>query len=53
MTARDDRLFDVRIWDAQGDVVRVYWSVTAQGVEKIRDEWANNDPPVTVVADEC
>lgn len=47
----DSMLYDVRIWDDQGDVVRVYWSVTAEGVEKIRNQYAD-DPHLTVVADE-
>jgi len=46
------QLFDVRIWDNEGDVVRVYWSVTANGVEALRDEYAQY-PHLTVVADEA
>jgi hypothetical protein len=43
----DPRRFDVDVWDHEGDVIRWFRSVSADEVESIRKEYADN-PSVSV-----
>lgn len=47
----DGLLYDVAIWDHLGNVVKAFWSVTAEGVDKIREQY-EDEPHLTVVVDE-
>jgi hypothetical protein len=45
-----EELYNVTIWNYEGDVVKAYWSVTADEVDDIQEEYAD-DPMHSVVVE--
>lgn len=48
----DGELYDVSVWNHEGDIVRKFWAVTYDGAEKIREQY-RDEPLLTVVVEEC
>ena len=48
----DGALFDVSVWDYEGDIVKKFWSVTADGVDAIKAQY-EDEPTLSVVVEEC
>lgn len=46
--ADDDELFDVDIWNHEGDVIRAFRDVTADEVDDIREQY-KDEPLLSVV----
>jgi len=49
--AEPEPLFDVDVWNTEGDVVKHFREVSADEVDNIREHYAD-EPWLTVVADE-
>jgi hypothetical protein len=47
----DEPLFNVDVWNNEGDVVKHYRDQTAEEVDQIRDQY-EDEPWLTVVAEE-
>lgn len=48
----DEPLFNVDIWNNDGDVVKRYWEVTAAEVDDIRDQY-EDEPWLNVVVEDA
>lgn len=51
MTEQHTESFDVAIWNHEGDVVKAFWGITADEVDEIREQYAD-EPLLTVVVQE-
>lgn len=43
--------FDVAIWNHEGDVVKAFWDVDADEVDRIREQYSDDPMLVVVVTD--
>lgn len=44
-------LFDVAVWDHEGNVVKALWGVTAKEADQVREEYDDDPMHVVVVSD--